>query len=628
MQIFFAVGLNVFSQPFSPLSISGFNHDVVAEAGTSSLTTTTVSLDGFTVSNKVMYTDAFRILNGFGGGGIADDGIISDAAGSYQLAAYNSNNALLVQRNQNGDLQLSSPAQFNSIRALCFSTEGTSLLNINLFFSDGSSTTAFTNYSLGDWFDNIANLVISGFGRCTRATPASGADAFPNNPRMYFIEIPLSCTDRQKNLQRINFANVTTAGTNAPYPNAVFFAISGKAYTQNITDDITDASCTSNGSVTLDVTGSAGPFNISWNTIPVQNGPTATDLIPGNYEATITDVNGCITTYPVTIGGAVNNLTMTAHIDTAICYGASFNANTISNATSFSWSPTTGVSDPLSANPVLSPTDPSTLYTVTGTLGACTISRSFTVTVYPEIILIPHIDTTICSGASFNANTISNATDFSWTPITGVSDPNIANPLLSPADGITDYTVTGTTGNCSVSETFRVTTAPHITVNAGNPVSIIEGQSVQLNGSGDSGTYLWTPSTGLSATDILNPVASPIVTTTYVLSITSAQGYTETDDVQVTVEPYCLKPMNAITPNGDGINEKWLVSNGNCVGNAKVKVFNRYGSSVFESGNYQNDWEGTYKGKPLPDATYYFVIEYKLINGRLISLKGNLTILR
>jgi gliding motility-associated-like protein len=59
-----------------------------------------------------------------------------------------------------------------------------------------------------------------------------------------------------------------------------------------------------------------------------------------------------------------------------------------------------------------------------------------------------------------------------------------------------------------------------------------------------------------------------------------------------------------------------------------VKVFNRYGSSVFEAENYQNNWEGTYKGKPLPDATYYYVIEYKQANNITVMLKGNLTIIR
>lgn len=63
-----------FAQPIVPVTLTGYNHDVIAETGTSSLTTTTSALDGVTVSNKVMYTLAFRTANGFTGGGIPNNG--------------------------------------------------------------------------------------------------------------------------------------------------------------------------------------------------------------------------------------------------------------------------------------------------------------------------------------------------------------------------------------------------------------------------------------------------------------------------------------------------------------------------------------------------------------------------
>lgn len=610
---------------FIPVVVSGFNHDVVAESGTSSLTTTTVSLDGVTVSNKVIYTQTFRTLNSFGGGGIPDNGTITSGADSYQLAPYNSNNALVIPRNQNGDINITTPAQYSKIRVLCFSTEGSSLVNAILYFSDGSQTTALTNYNLGDWFNNTGNLVVSGFGRCTRSTPASGDDAYPSNPRMYYLEISLACPDQSKLLQKINFANVTTAGSNAPYPNTVIMAVSGISYSNPVSiASLHNAACLTNGDVTLTIPST--PHTTTWNTVPVQTGDAATNLPPGNYTATITSPVACTVTYPVTIA-LINDINMTAHADTTICSGDSFNANTISNATSYSWSPTTGVSNTGIANPVLSPTATSTFYTVTGTTINCNISKTFTVTVNPLPVLNIHIDTTICFGASFNANTSGDGTGYSWLPVTGVSDPAIASPVLSPTTSTT-YTVTSTKANCSTTKTFTVTVVPGVNVSAGNDITIIEGQTIQLQGSASAGTYLWTPATALSATNILHPFANPLVTTTYTLKVTTALGCTGTDEVDVIVVPYCLKPMNAITPNGDGINDKWLVTDGNCISNASVHVYNRYGSPVYENKDYKNDWQGTYKGKPVPDATYYFVIEYKLLDGREVQLKGNLTILR
>jgi gliding motility-associated-like protein len=616
---------NIFGQLYTPVPVTGFNHDVIAESGTSSLTTTTVPLDGVTVSNKVMYSVAFRTANGFSGGGIADNGTVTDAAGSYQLAPFTGSNALLLQRTQTGDLTLTTPAKYNSVRVLCFSTEGTSAVNVTLTFTDATTATVLTNYALGDWFNGATNLVLSGFGRCTRATPASGADAFPTNPRLYYINVPISCANKEKLIQKINFTNVTTAGTNAPYPNAVFFAVSGIQNTQVVGASITSANCTANGSVTLILNGFSTPPTVSWNTIPVQTGITATNLPGGNYQATITDANGCVTLFPVTIVQN-NNLTMTAHADTSICPGSSFNANTTSSATTYSWSPTAGVSNPAIANPVLSPAT-TTTYTVTGTTGSCTIARTFIVTVQSTVTLTVHTDTTICSGASFNANTVSNGTTFTWSPTAGVSNPAIANPVLSPTQ-TTTYTVTARTGNCTNVKTFTVNVLPAVTVNAGPGLSIFEGSTVQLQGSGSAGTYLWTPATGLSATNILNPIAKPLVTTTYTLRITNTQGCSNSANVTITVIPYCVKPLNAFTPNNDGNNDRWFITNGNCLIKAKVQVFNRYGGKVFESDDYKNDWDGTYKNKPVPDGTYYYVINYELINNSKVVKRGNVTILR
>lgn len=617
----------VFAQTYTPIAVTGFNHDVIAETGTSSLTTTTTSLDGVTVSNKVMYSNAFRLANGFAGGGVADNGTIVNGTSTYQLAAYNGNNALVLPRASNGDLVLTTPAKYASLRLLAFTTEGSSLINVNVFFTDGTSVTVLTNYTLPDWFTGTPNLVLSGFGRVTRATPASGADAFPTNPNMYFVNIPLSCTNMQKNVQRINIANVTTAGNNAPYPNAVVFAVSGSAYSQTITPSSVNATCTAGGSATVNVSGSTAPYTITWNTVPAQNGATASNVQAGNYTATISDAGGCITTQQVTVA-LTNNLTLTAHADTSICPAASFNANTVSNGTSFTWTPTTGVSNTGIASPIISATA-TTPYTVTATLGTnCTLSKTFTVTVAAPITLQVHIDTTICPGSSFNANTISNGQSIAWSPVNGVSAPNTLNPVLNPS-ATTPYTVTATTGACSVSRTFTVTVSPAVVANAGPNQTISSGGFVTLQGSGSTGTYLWAPPAGLSATNILTPVASPLTTTTYILKVTSAQNCSAISNVTVTVVPECLKPMNAITPNGDGVNDRWLVNSGGCTNRVKVNIYNRYGNRVYSSTDYKNDWQGTYKNKPVPDGTYYFVLEYTLPGSATpVMTRGDVTVIR
>nr|WP_315175613.1 gliding motility-associated C-terminal domain-containing protein [uncultured Flavobacterium sp.] len=84
-----------------------------------------------------------------------------------------------------------------------------------------------------------------------------------------------------------------------------------------------------------------------------------------------------------------------------------------------------------------------------------------------------------------------------------------------------------------------------------------------------------------------------------------------------------LNVSQAITPNGDGINDTWMIYNSEQYPNLTVRVFNRWGSEVFFAKNYQNDWDGHYKNKDqsLPETSaYYYQID---IEGKgTIDLQG------
>ncbi len=69
-----------------------------------------------------------------------------------------------------------------------------------------------------------------------------------------------------------------------------------------------------------------------------------------------------------------------------------------------------------------------------------------------------------------------------------------------------------------------------------------------------------------------------------------------------------LQISNICTPNDDGSNDTWKVSDLNQIQGCTVQVFNRWGQLVFESNDYQNDWNGTKEGEVLPDGVYYYVI--------------------
>lgn len=159
----------------------------------------------------------------------------------------------------------------------------------------------------------------------------------------------------------------------------------------------------------------------------------------------------------------------------------------------------------------------------------------------------------------------------------------------------------------------------------------MDGDQVTLQGAvtGTPASVAWTPSASLTGANTLAPIAKPTATTGYTLTVQDINGCISTDNAVVNVIPYCIKVMNAFTPNGDGMNDRWLVTTAaSCTRQISVVVFNRYGNTVYKNDNYQNDWEGTYDGKPIPDGTYYYTINYRTITDKPVRLQGNVTILR
>jgi gliding motility-associated-like protein len=164
-------------------------------------------------------------------------------------------------------------------------------------------------------------------------------------------------------------------------------------------------------------------------------------------------------------------------------------------------------------------------------------------------------------------------------------------------------------------------------VSAGPDKHLPEGESTPLEATASRGTgltYQWSPSIFLSDPSVLNPIASPPQTTTYTLLVTTDRGCKASASMKLTV---LLKPIipNTFTPNGDGINDRWEIRNLDAYPGAVVEIYNTMGSIVFRSAGYNQPWDGTHSGRPLPAGTYYYVIHPKF--GRP-KTAGYVTILR
>jgi gliding motility-associated-like protein len=187
--------------------------------------------------------------------------------------------------------------------------------------------------------------------------------------------------------------------------------------------------------------------------------------------------------------------------------------------------------------------------------------------------------------------------------------------------------VTDTVTGCMDVDSIPVNVFPIPLVDAGANVVIIEGQSTTLNATGAT-SYEWSPKSGLSDGFVSNPVASPTDSTLYYVVGIDSNGCIGDDSVLVAVIPGESEAppefTNLFTPNGDGHNDYWNITTlANC-STCKVAMYNRYGQTVLQDDNYQNDWEGTFNGANLPDGTYYYVIETE--TGKIY--KGAITILR
>ncbi len=208
----------------------------------------------------------------------------------------------------------------------------------------------------------------------------------------------------------------------------------------------------------------------------------------------------------------------------------------------------------------------------------------------------------------------------------GVNSTGLFNPATAGLGTKTiSYIFTAQNG-CADTVSKQITVYATPKVNAGNDVYLLEGSSVTLKPtvSGNNLAYKWTPSLGLDQDNVLNPVATPHVTTTYTLTVTSADSCSNADQITITVLKAPVIP-NTFTPNNDGINDTWNIKYLDSYPNVTVEVFNRYGERLFYTIGYSVPWDGRYKGADLPVGTYYYIINPG--NGRS-KIAGPITIIR
>jgi len=275
------------------------------------------------------------------------------------------------------------------------------------------------------------------------------------------------------------------------------------------------ATLTGGGATTYTWSANAGSATTSTVSVSPASGST--------YTVTGT-ANGCTNTATVSINV---NPTPTISVNSAgICNGSSTTLNA-SGASTYSWSPSTGLSATTGASVNANPTT-TTVYTITGTATGCSGANTSTVTVNPTPTVTAGSGT-VCAGSPANL-TAGGATSYTWNPGGQTGASVVVSPTVT-----TTYTVTGDNGGCTGTATSIVTVnnLPTVVTSAVQDTICI-GNSTGVSATG-AVSYSWGPATGLSATTGSNVVASPTVTTNYTVTGTGSNGCTNTDVITITV---------------------------------------------------------------------------------------------
>jgi gliding motility-associated-like protein len=153
------------------------------------------------------------------------------------------------------------------------------------------------------------------------------------------------------------------------------------------------------------------------------------------------------------------------------------------------------------------------------------------------------------------------------------------------------------------------------TVVASDDQSIYLGETADLDVSVSipGGQYSWSPAANLTDFTLQAPVAKPAITTVYRVEYVDPFNCKGSDTTKVTVIPDFFI-ANALTPDGDGKNDVWIVKGLIPYPEARVDVFNKWGDRVFSSKGYPIPWDGTYSGRMLPYGTYFYVIDLSAYN--------------
>ncbi|MCK9612526.1 MAG: gliding motility-associated C-terminal domain-containing protein [Bacteroidales bacterium] len=189
------------------------------------------------------------------------------------------------------------------------------------------------------------------------------------------------------------------------------------------------------------------------------------------------------------------------------------------------------------------------------------------------------------------------------------------------------YTISG---QCGDSDTIYIVVLPaqDVDVDFANPdCPNFDQGTIELSVTGGTQPYDYEWNTGDTTLQL-----SGLIEGNYTVTITDSNGCVISRTVElINPDVDCYHPVfyvpNIFSPNGDGQNDVFRVR-GEGIVELSLVVFDRWGEKVFDTGNVNGEWDGTYKGKDMPNGVYSYYVVAKMQDDSQIKKKGNVTLER
>ena len=255
--------------------------------------------------------------------------------------------------------------------------------------------------------------------------------------------------------------------------------------------------------------------------------PVASPSVTTTYTVTVSDcgppVTGSVTvTVLPSPPFVLSNREVCPSAPINIGLGASGNTGSLPDVQSYSWTPSGGLSCTTCANPLAGPSQQTTYKLVVTYNNGCKSVRSCTVTPEPGTEAVAGPDVSICPGENYmlGKDPVPGST-YSWSPSSGLNNPNIANPVATPSS-TTTYTLTVTRNGCTATDQVNVVVKAPPPFTIGGISTICKGGETTLGFPGEINMiYQWSPLEGVVSPNNPQSVFTTKETTKYRLTQTS-----------------------------------------------------------------------------------------------------------